>query len=95
MLLPLVAIQPLLSGVTTGMNSNLEQCIKAALLTTGLQLYLLYHLSSFLLFVVTGVNMLIVLFFIPCQLLKALIIMYTLSSGSNVDCDIVIQSINN
>jgi len=72
---PLQGIKPLLSGVTTSMNSNLEQCIKAALLTTGLQLYLLYHLASFLLFVVTGVNMLIVLFFIPCKLLKALIIM--------------------
>jgi len=81
MLVPLVRIKPPLSGVTTGMNNNLEQCIKAALLTTGHQLYLLYHLPSFLLFVVTGVNMLIVLFFIPCKLIKALIIMYTLTSG--------------
>ena len=74
MFVPLVGIKPLLSGVTTVMNSNLDQCIKAALLTTGLQLYLLYHRASLLLFVVTGVNMLIVLFFIPCKLLKALII---------------------
>jgi len=81
MFVPLVGIRPPLSGVTTGMNSNLEQCTKAAMLTTGLQLHLLYHLASFLLFVVTGVNMLIVLFFIPCKLLKALIIKYTLSSG--------------
>jgi len=81
MFVPLVGIKPLLSGVTTVMNSNLEQCIKAVLLTTGLQLYLLYHRANLLLFVVTGVNMLIVLLFIPCKLLKALIIMYTLSSG--------------
>jgi hypothetical protein len=79
MFVPLVGIKPLLSGVT-GMNSNLEYFIKNALLTTGLQLYLPYHQASFLLFVVTAVNMLIVLFFIPCQLLKALIIKYTLSS---------------
>jgi hypothetical protein len=81
MFVPLVEIKPLLSGVTTGMNSNLEQCIKAVLLMTGHQLYLLYHWASFILFVVTAVNMLIVLFFIPCKLLKALIILITLSSG--------------
>jgi len=63
------------------MNSDLEQRIKAALLATGHQLYLLYHLASFLLFVITGINMLIVLFFIPCKLCKALIIVCTLSSG--------------
>ena len=94
MFVPLVGIKPLLSGVTRGMNSNLEKCIKAALLSTGLQLYLLYNLATFLLFVVTGVNMLIVLFCILCKLLKALIIMYTLSSGPDVDCNIVIQSVN-
>jgi glucan phosphoethanolaminetransferase (alkaline phosphatase superfamily) len=77
---PLLGIKPLLSGVTTGMNSNLDQC-KAVLLATQHQLYLLYHLASFLLFVGTGVNMLIVLFFIPCKLLKALIILIILSSG--------------
>jgi hypothetical protein len=82
MFMPLQGIKPLLSGVTTGMNSNLEQCLKAAVLTTGHQLYLLYHLASFLLFVVTGVNVFIVLFFIPCKLLKALIIIYTMSSSS-------------
>ena len=54
MFVHLLGINPLLSGVTTDMNSNLEQCIKATLSTTGLQLYLLYHLASFLLFVVTG-----------------------------------------
>jgi len=79
--MPLQGIKPLLSGITAGMNSNLEQYIKAVLLITGYQLYLLYHQASFLLFVVTGVNMLVVLFFIPCKLLKVLIILYTLSSG--------------
>jgi hypothetical protein len=62
MFVPLQAIKPLLSGVTTGMNSNWEQCIKVALLTTGLQLYLLYHRARLLLFVFTAVNILIVLF---------------------------------
>jgi hypothetical protein len=58
MVVPLLGTKSLLSGVTTGMNSNLEQCIKVALLMTGQQLYLLYHLASLLLFVVSGVNML-------------------------------------
>ena len=70
--MPLLGINPLLSGVTIDMNSNLE------LLTTGPQLYLLYHLASFLLFVITGVNMLIVLFFLLHKSIKALVIMYTL-----------------
>jgi hypothetical protein len=81
MFVPLQGIKPLFSGVTTGMNSNLEQCVKAALLMAEYRLYLLYHRASLLLFVVTAVNMLVVLFFIPCKLLKALIIVYTLSSG--------------
>jgi glucan phosphoethanolaminetransferase (alkaline phosphatase superfamily) len=80
MFVPLLGIKPLLSGVTTGMNSNLDQC-KAALLATGHQLYLLYHLASFLLFVVTGVNMLTVIFLFPCKVLKTLIILIILSSG--------------
>jgi hypothetical protein len=59
---PLQGIKPLLSGITTGKNSNLEQYIKAVLLITGYQLYLLYHQASFLLFVVTGVKMLVIFY---------------------------------
>lgn len=74
MFVPLLGIKPLLSSVTTSINSNVEQCTKTVLLTTGPQLYLLYHLASFLLHAVTCVNMLTVLLFFSCGLFKALII---------------------